>query len=96
MVAHLLSTAHNDRTWVCPSCLKGYKSLTAITMHAETPGNCAIRENPEFDAYLDQLTAGLVAMDADRREDGSIVYKMAEKAKETIKAAKGQSVSDSV
>ena len=81
LIGHLRSPAHGDRTYRCPSCFKSFKSLTAITSHAESSmSKCAIRETNNYGAYLDQLTAGMVTV-VERHADGTPKYKTAESAR---------------
>ncbi|KAK2608727.1 hypothetical protein QQS21_002716 [Conoideocrella luteorostrata] len=74
LIGHLRSPAHGDITYRCPCCLKIFKSLTAITSHAESSSvHCRIREMDGYEAYLDQLTAGIVSIE-NRNKDGTWKY----------------------
>lgn len=75
LIGHLRSTAHGNRTYQCPYCLKKFKSLTAIVAHAEQSSvHCQIRDSDNYDAFIHQLTAGIIDVGADRHEDGTISY----------------------
>lgn len=81
LVGHLRSPAHGDKTYRCPYCLKMFKTLTAITSHAESSSmNCRIRETDGYNAFLDQLTAGMVDVGG-QNEDGTLQYTAAKSAR---------------
>lgn len=85
LIGHLRSPAHSGKKYRCPYCLKDFTSLTAITQHAEDTGSrCRIRYSDNYDAYMDQLTAGLVDVSLDRHEDGTLKYNTTEKAQEAF------------
>ncbi|KAG6006563.1 hypothetical protein E4U21_006861 [Claviceps maximensis] len=74
LVSHLRSPAHGDQSFRCPYCLRMFKSLTAISSHVESSSvNCRIRETDGYNAYLDQLTAGMVDIGI-QNEDGTPRY----------------------
>lgn len=70
IIRHLKSPAHGDRSYQCPKCLRIFKSVEAITSHAESPGHCRIRETEHYGAFIDQLTGGIVKVDASGGNDG--------------------------
>ncbi|KAM4066484.1 palmitoyltransferase PFA3 [Hirsutella rhossiliensis] len=75
LISHLRSTAHGNRTYQCPYCLRKFKSLAAIVSHAEQSNvHCRIRESDNYDAFIHQLTAGIVDVDMKRHDDGTIKY----------------------
>ncbi|KAK5993942.1 hypothetical protein PT974_07380 [Cladobotryum mycophilum] len=83
LVGHLRGPAHGDKTYRCPHCFKEFKSLTAITQHAESNGNrCRIRDTENYNAYLDQLTGGIIDVQPSRHADGTVAYRTSDKAKE--------------
>lgn len=94
IIGHLRSPAHSGTKYRCPYCLKYFSSLTAITQHAEDTGSrCRIRFSDNYNAYMDQLTAGLVDVALNRHEDGTVKYSTTEKAQEAFNGkGKGKAV----
>ncbi|KAM5344840.1 hypothetical protein ACJ41O_010702 [Fusarium nematophilum] len=77
LIGHLRSTAHSETKYRCPYCLNIFRSLAAITQHAESNGSrCRLRDTDTYDAYLDQLTAGMVDVSLERNDDGTLKYEM--------------------
>ncbi|KAF4340601.1 C2H2 finger domain protein [Fusarium beomiforme] len=75
--SHLKSEAHSNIMYRCPYCLDIFKSLTAITSHAESSSTkCKIRNTDEFNAYFDQLLGGMVSVGGERNKDGTLRYEM--------------------
>lgn len=64
-MAHLKGPAHGDKSYQCPKCLRIFKSVEAITYHAESAGRCQIRETEHYGAFLDQITGGVVQLKLD-------------------------------
>ncbi|KID79409.1 uncharacterized protein G6M90_00g019960 [Metarhizium brunneum] len=92
LVSHLRSPAHGNRTYRCPYCQKVFKTLTAITSHVESSSvKCQIREADNYEAYLDQLTAGIIDVEERRNEDGTLQYKTAESARAAFRGPKDTS-----
>lgn len=61
---HLLSGAHVVETVQCPSCLKRFKTTTALVAHAESGSTkCDLRKTEEFDLAMRSITAGLIKVD---------------------------------
>lgn len=86
---HLNGTYHGDTKYQCPACHRIFKSLTAITQHAEASGaKCHLRESSDYNAYMDQLTAGLVDVALDRHEDGTIKFQTSEAATQVLLGAR--------
>lgn len=72
--AHLVSAAHVAQKVQCPSCLKKFKTTTALVAHAESGSvRCDLRNSTEYDLMLRQMTAGLISADGNWR-DGSVKY----------------------
>ncbi|KAM3458944.1 hypothetical protein MY3296_000091 [Beauveria thailandica] len=69
IIGHLNSPAHGDKSYQCPKCSRIFKSVEAITYHAESPGYCRIRETDQYGAFLDQLTGGIVQADTSGGND---------------------------
>ncbi|KAF9775479.1 hypothetical protein IL306_006396 [Fusarium sp. DS 682] len=75
--AHLKSEAHSNTKYRCPYCLNTFGSLTAITQHVESNSSkCKIRNTEQFNAFFDQLLGGLVNVERERNEDGTLRYEM--------------------
>ncbi|OAA69388.1 Zinc finger, C2H2-like protein [Akanthomyces lecanii RCEF 1005] len=79
IIRHLKSPAHGVKSYQCPKCSRIFKSVEAITSHAESPGHCRIRETEHYGAFIDQLTGGIVQVDATGGNDG-IKYNVQKKA----------------
>lgn len=79
-----------DKSYRCPYCSKLFNNLTAISSHVEASSvNCRIRETDGFNAYLDQLTAGIV--DAGTRDKhGTIQYTTTDTSRATFGLKKGE------
>ncbi|KAK5085222.1 hypothetical protein LTR05_004502 [Lithohypha guttulata] len=61
---HLLSGVHAPSSVQCPSCLKRFKTTTALVAHAESGSvKCELRKTEEFDREIRAITAGLVRVD---------------------------------
>ena len=85
LIAHLRSPAHGTKTYTCPYCYKRFKTLAAVTAHSESSSlRCNIRSTDGYDAYMDQLTGGIIDVDLDRHEDGTLRYKTSEAAWKTF------------
>ncbi|GAB0142289.1 hypothetical protein EsHS_00002845 [Epichloe bromicola] len=84
LAGHLRSPAHGDKTYRCPYCFRMFKTLTAITSHAESSSmNCRIRETDGYSAFLDQLTAGMIDVGR-QNEDGTLQYTTAKSARASL------------
>ncbi|PFH61392.1 hypothetical protein XA68_17504 [Ophiocordyceps unilateralis] len=78
LVAHLRSLAHAEKKYHCPYCHRRFPTLTAIVAHAEqSSSRCHIRESDNYDAFMDQLTGGVIDVGEERHDDGTIKYEMA-------------------
>ncbi len=72
--------AHYGKKFQCPSCLRFFESMTAMTQHAESPSmKCQLRHTNEFAQYLDLLTAGLADVGG-RHLDNTLRYVVPEEA----------------
>lgn len=61
---HLLSGVHVGAVVQCPSCLKRFKTITALVAHAESGSTkCDLRKTEEFDLAIRSITAGLIRVD---------------------------------
>ncbi|EHK25977.1 uncharacterized protein TRIVIDRAFT_73413 [Trichoderma virens Gv29-8] len=86
LVGHLRSPAHGNKTYRCPYCLKIFKTLAGITSHAETRGSkCRLQDTAHYETFMDQLTAGIVDIERTRYQDGSIIFKTSEQAKQKLR-----------
>lgn len=71
---HLLSSAHVGGKVQCPSCLKKFKTTTALVAHAESwSTKCDLKNSAEYDLALRSMTAGLIRLDGTWR-DGNVKY----------------------
>ncbi|KAL7914995.1 putative C2H2 finger domain protein [Trichoderma velutinum] len=86
LIGHLRSPAHGNKTYRCPCCLKMFKTLAGIASHAETRGSkCRIQDTVHYEIYMGQLTAGIVDVERTRYQDGSIIFKTSEQAKQRLR-----------
>ncbi|KAL6830976.1 RNA polymerase III transcription factor IIIC subunit domain-containing protein [Trichoderma sp. SZMC 28015] len=86
LIGHLRSPAHGNKTYRCPCCLKMFKTLAGITSHAETRGSkCRIQDTVHYEIFMGQLTAGIVDIERTRYQDGSIIFKTSEQAKQRLR-----------
>lgn len=84
---HLNSEAHSDQRYMCPTCCKHFRSLTAVTAHMESESTrCNIRKAKDLDAYVDQLSGGLVEVQSEKNEDGTNKYDVKKDAESRIVA----------
>jgi hypothetical protein len=90
LMSHLRSaTGHFGNIFRCPYCQRCFGSLTAVTQHAEASSvRCQIRETDEYNAYLDQLTAGIVDVSINRHADGTPKYETTESSRQNFGRAK--------
>ncbi|UKZ72744.1 hypothetical protein TrVFT333_000378 [Trichoderma virens FT-333] len=59
---------------------------TGITSHAETRGSkCRLQDTAHYETFMDQLTAGIVDIERTRYQDGSIIFKTSEQAKQKLR-----------
>ena len=59
--AHLLAGTHVIEKIRCPSCFKIFKSTKGLVAHAESGSTkCDLRKTEDFDAAIQQITAGLI------------------------------------
>ncbi|PNP53514.1 hypothetical protein THARTR1_06208 [Trichoderma harzianum] len=86
LIGHLRSPVHGNKTYRCPCCLKIFKTLAGITSHAETRGSrCRIQDTVHYEIFMGQLTAGIVDIERTRYQDGSIIFKTSEQAKQRLR-----------
>ncbi|KAM7212557.1 hypothetical protein V8F06_012054 [Rhypophila decipiens] len=81
LVTHI-SAAHrkNAIRVECPTCLRKFDSITALTQHAESQANkCNVRETDEYRQFMDQLSGGIVDT-AEKHADGTNKYTVPEDA----------------
>ncbi|RCI11628.1 hypothetical protein L249_7655 [Ophiocordyceps polyrhachis-furcata BCC 54312] len=77
LMAHLRSLAHAEKKYHCPYCNRRFPTMTAIVAHAEqSSARCHIRESDNYEAFMDQLTGGVIDVGLDRHEDGTVRYDM--------------------
>lgn len=75
LVSHLKGPAHGDKKYTCPYCHKEFASLQAVTAHSESASQrCHIRYTEGYNAYMDQLTSGIVDVAFNAHEDGTHKY----------------------
>lgn len=75
LVSHLRGPAHSDKKYTCPWCHKEFHSFQAVTAHSESASQrCHIRYTEGYRAYMDQLTSGIVDIQAKAHEDGTHKY----------------------
>lgn len=61
---HLLSGVHAVTSVQCPSCLKRFKTTTALVAHAESGSTrCELRKTEDFDREVRAMTAGIIKVD---------------------------------
>lgn len=59
-----------------------FKTLAAVAAHSESSSLlCNIRNMHGYEAYIDQLTGGMVDVGFDRYEDGTLRYQTSEAAR---------------
>lgn len=60
--------------------------MTGITSHAEAKSSkCHIQDTAQYEAFMDQLTAGIVDIERTRFQGGSIIYKTSEQMKQKLR-----------
>ncbi|KAF2710212.1 hypothetical protein K504DRAFT_430576 [Pleomassaria siparia CBS 279.74] len=61
---------HRITRMKCPSCLKYFKSCTALVSHCESRGSkCQINKADDFNLFLDRLTGGFLSVDEKTRPE---------------------------
>lgn len=54
----------------CPTCLKYYKSATALMAHCESRGaKCSISKAEDFNIFLDRISGGFLGVEEQTRPD---------------------------
>lgn len=54
----------------CPTCLKYFKSATALIAHCESRGaKCPINKADDYNIFLDRISGGFLAVDEQVRPD---------------------------
>jgi hypothetical protein len=75
---HLASPAHTGGTIRCPSCLRIFKSHTALISHCENATQrCKINRSANFRQIIDQISGGLLEAEG-RFADGTVRFMAAE------------------
>lgn len=65
-----IDTAHRLTRMKCPSCLKYFKSATALMAHCESRGSrCQINKADDFNIFLDRLSGGFLGVKEEIRPD---------------------------
>lgn len=55
------SASHTDEFITCPTCLKRFRDITALTQHSEAENSrCRIHLAEDYRPYTDQLTGGII------------------------------------
>ena len=68
------SPLHSKDQMQCPSCLRLFPGVTALTQHVESQGTrCKVRDSDQYRIFVDQLTAGLTDVDG-RHNDNTVRY----------------------
>ncbi|KAF2686662.1 hypothetical protein K458DRAFT_429632 [Lentithecium fluviatile CBS 122367] len=66
---HIMSS-HRISRMKCPSCLKYYKSVTALMAHCESRGaKCQVNKADDFNIFLNKLTGGFLSVEEKVRPD---------------------------
>ncbi|KAF2470105.1 uncharacterized protein BDR25DRAFT_262767 [Lindgomyces ingoldianus] len=61
---------HRITTMRCPSCLKKYRSATALVAHCESRSSkCRVSQAEDFNVFLDRLTGGFLSVDEKTRPE---------------------------
>jgi hypothetical protein len=77
---HLLSPAHTGGTIRCPSCLRIFKSHSALVSHCENATQrCKISKSANFRQIIDQISGGILEIGEGRFADGTVKYLAADK-----------------
>ncbi|ODH48023.1 hypothetical protein GX48_05870 [Paracoccidioides brasiliensis] len=72
---HIKSSIHLAGAFRCPSCLRMFKSVTALTARCESASvRCKINKDKNYAAIMDEISAGLIGADGEN-EDGSVRYR---------------------
>ncbi|KAK3940720.1 hypothetical protein QBC46DRAFT_260245 [Diplogelasinospora grovesii] len=80
---HLESELHNTKITVqCPQCMKWFDGMAALAQHTESEATkCFMRHTEGYRPFIDQLTAGVVdVVDDDKNDDGSLKYTVPKEA----------------
>ncbi|OAX84107.1 hypothetical protein ACJ72_01519 [Emergomyces africanus] len=73
--SHIKSGIHMGGVFRCPSCLRMFKTSTALTAHCESATvRCTVNKDENYARIMDEISAGLIEP-AGENEDGSIRYR---------------------
>ena len=76
--SHLNSPTHKGVDSRCPSCLRCFKSPTALTQHMESPSSrCHIKDSTHFDTAVSLVSGGFLEVTG-RHVGGEIMYDAAD------------------
>ncbi|UNI19659.1 Protein S-acyltransferase [Purpureocillium takamizusanense] len=90
LIGHLRGSSHGSEKITCPRCHKLFKTRASALAHAEAINSrCSTRHSKDYDAYVDQLTSGLVNVNLDRNMDGTKIYITPESAWDEYGGPKG-------
>ncbi|KAF3046966.1 hypothetical protein E8E12_009613 [Didymella heteroderae] len=65
-----INSDHRLARMKCPSCLKYFKSATALMAHCESRGSkCQINKADDFNIFLDRISGGFLGVDERTRPD---------------------------
>ncbi|KAL8288674.1 hypothetical protein RB597_000674 [Gaeumannomyces tritici] len=81
---HLRSETHRSVPFICPQCMRKFKSITALAQHAEAEGiRCTIQTSQSYRIFLTQLTGAVLDVDGSH-DDSSPRYVVTEQAKRDL------------
>jgi hypothetical protein len=67
---HHITNDHRIERMKCPTCLKYFKSATALMAHCESHGaKCEINKAEDFNIFLDRMSGGFLAVEEKVRPD---------------------------
>ncbi|OAQ80471.1 hypothetical protein VFPBJ_06056 [Purpureocillium lilacinum] len=90
LIRHLRGPSHGNEKITCPRCHKLFKTRASALAHAEAINSrCSTRKYSDYDAYMDQLTSGLVNVNLDRHVDGTKIFITPESAWDEYGGSKG-------
>lgn len=75
IIAHLKSNAHEAGRFRCRSCLRYFKTASALTQHSTDEGGvrCVVRQTDQYEICVDEFTASH-AIVAGKNKDNTIRY----------------------
>lgn len=84
LAGHLRSGPHKSTPFICPQCMRKFRSITALAQHAEAEGmHCTVQKSESYRMFLMQLTGAVIDVKG-THDDRSLKYVVTEQAQRDL------------